>query len=328
MEDRIRRTHELIGPALRAQVDAMHPDLARAVGYHLGWWDEHGTPSRAYGKASRATICLAACTALGGRQSDAVPAAAALEMVHQQSLIHDDIIDDDTLRRGRPSAWTAFGTPVAILAGDSMAGAAFALLAAKDGHAADVLRSAYLRVCDGQAADLALEGDLTATPEAYVEMALGKAGALFGASTAIGAVMAGADQDTVERMRQAGIDMGVAMQVVDDIRSIWQPSSGTGKTTKGDLVRGKLTYPVIAALRSPDSDELAALLRDPQECDTVKAAALVEDLGGRADAEEFAAQRLRLALGGLAAVPMSDEGREDLLRVFTWASATHLLTQF
>ncbi len=331
MKDRIRRTQELIGPALRSRVAAMQPDLARAVGYHFGWWDEHGEPSHAEGKASRAVICLAACTALGGRQEDAVAAAAALEMVHQQSLIHDDIIDDDTMRRGRPAAWTVFGTPVAIVAGDSMTGAAFALLAAPDEptrRAAALLRSAYLDVCDGQAADLALEGDLAATPEAYERMSVGKAGALFGAATAIGAVMAGAGDDTVERMRQAGTDMGVAMQVVDDIRSIWQPSSGTGKTTKGDLVRGKLSYPVIGALRSPDSDDLAHLLQEPQHCDTVKAAALVEELGGRSRAEEFARNRLRVALRGLEAVPMSAAGREDLLNVLTWATATHLLDQF
>lgn len=331
MKDHIRRTHELIGPVLRAQVSAMQPDLARAVGYHLGWWDEHGNPSDAHGKASRATICLAACTALGGRQSDAVPAAAALDMVHQQSLIHDDIIDNDTLRRGRPAAWTVFGTPVTIVAGDAMTGAAFALLSAEDEptrRAAALLRTAYLGVCDGQAADLALEGDLAATPEAYVRMSLGKAGALFGASTAIGAVMAEADDDTVERMRRVGTDMGVAMQVVDDIRSIWQPSAGTGKTTQGDLVRGKLTYPVIAALRSPDSAELAHLLRDPQHCDTSKAAALVDELGGRSAAEEFATSRLHLALSRLDTVRMTDDGREDLLRVLTWATATHLLSQF
>jgi geranylgeranyl diphosphate synthase, type I len=331
MKDRIRRTHELIGPVLKSTVDSMHPDLARVVGYHLGWWDERGEPSTAHGKASRAMICLAACTALGGRQTDAVPAAAALEMIHQQSLIHDDIIDDDTMRRGRPAAWTVFGTALVIIAGDAMTGAAFTMVPATDDRtrqAAGMLHTAYLGVCDGQAADLALEGDLTATAAAYERMSLGKAGALFGAATAIGAVLAGAGADTVEEMRQAGTDMGVAMQVVDDIRSIWQPSAGTGKTTKGDLVRGKLSYPVLAALRAPDSAELSRLLADPAHCDTVKAAELVTELGGRSAAEEFAARRLRVALGRLDDVPMTDDGRADLLGVLTWATASHLLTQF
>ncbi len=242
-----------IDAALAAQFpdDPEHPHrLIEAVRYSL----------LDGGKRLRPILVLAACEAVGGDAALAMPAACAVEMIHAYSLVHDDLpaMDDDALRRGRPTTHVAFGEGLAILAGDALLTEAFALLARQASRAADprplLLALAELGeaaggrgMVGGQAADLAAEGqpaDLPLVDFIHVR----KTGALLLASVRSGAHLGGADAATLQRLTRYGECLGLGFQIADDILDAEGVTAATGKEAGRDQARHKATFPSVLGL--------------------------------------------------------------------------------
>jgi geranylgeranyl diphosphate synthase type I len=282
----------VLEPALRAAVDTLPGSMRGIAGYHLGWWDEHGRPVEAAGgKALRPVLALLAGEAVGGGHAAALPAAVAVELVHNFSLLHDDVMDGDRTRRHRRTAWSVFGLGQAILAGDALLTLAFDLLAGS-GHPAAaegtrILSAAVFRLQDGQSADLAFERRSDVELPECLRMAEDKTGALLGCACALGALFGGGDPARIGRLRAFGERLGLAFQLVDDLLGIWGAPAVTGKPVYSDLRNRKKSLPVVAALTSgtPAGQALAALYRDGRplsDVDLARAAELVELAGGRA----------------------------------------------
>ncbi|PXX61771.1 geranylgeranyl diphosphate synthase type I [Nocardia tenerifensis] len=306
----LSRARTLCQPQLKIAVGALSEPLQRIAGYHIGWCDEDGTArSHRSGKALRAALTLCVCQACGGSPTVALPAAAAVELIHNFTLVHDDLMDTDETRRGRPTVWRVWGADDAILLGDALHALAISVLATglPGGlvpEAVSRLAAASAELCRGQHEDLALETDASAGVEEYLQMVMGKTGALMGCACALGGLCAGADEPTVAALDAYGRELGVAFQFVDDIIGIWGDTAATGKPVGNDLARHKRSLPVIIALRSGGSAaaELAEIYRSPEPMTTARidrARTLVEAAGGLAAARAHAARQARKALAAL-----------------------------
>jgi geranylgeranyl diphosphate synthase type I len=303
---------ELTEPALRDAVDTMPASMRQIVGYHFGWWDDDGRPTGSGGgKGIRPTLVLLTAEAVRGDATNAVPAAVAVELVHNFSLLHDDVIDGDATRRHRPTAWRVFGLGAAVLAGDALLTLALDVLGSS-GHPAahegmHLLNTAVLSMVYGQAADVSFEHRADVGMLDCLSMAERKTGALMGCACALGALFGGAPAQQVEHLRCAGEHLGLAFQLVDDLLDIWGNPAVTGKPVYSDLANRKKSVPVVAALTSCTAAgrELSALYhRDEPLSDgeLARAAELVDRAGGRAwsqarvdDLIEQALARLRSA---------------------------------
>ncbi len=290
----------LIEPVHRTAVDELGPALRRVAGYHVGWWDADGRPSQATGKALRPALTFACARAFADEPpSPAVVAAAtAVELIHDFSLLHDDVMDGDETRRHRPCAWMAFGTTAAILTGDALIGLALRRVPrALTGVLADVL----VDLCEGQAADVAVAEPVAV--DRCLTTAERKTGALLGAACRLGALAAGAADAVADHYRWFGVHLGVAFQLADDVLGIWGDPARTGKPAHSDIRARRRSLPVVAALTadSPAARRLARLyLEAPGTEDTVRqVAGLVAEAGGRAWAEAEADRRVRLAFDSL-----------------------------
>jgi len=299
----------LVDPALRTAARRLPEAMRRIAAYHFGWQDAHGRPATADGgKALRPALVLLCAEAAGGEGADAVAAAVAVELVHNFSLLHDDVMDGDTTRRHRATAWTVFGTGAAILAGDALLSLAFEVLAPSGAANAKVLSAATLALLEGQAADLDFEQRDDVTPGECVRMAEGKTAALLGAACTLGATFGPAGDD---RFGAFGRAVGLAFQHVDDLLGIWGDPAVTGKPVYSDLQNRKKSLPVVTALCSGTAAgaDLAALYarREPlDETELARAASLVEAAGGRQRSQAQADALLAKALRDLtAAAPPS-----------------------
>ncbi|WP_285495155.1 family 2 encapsulin nanocompartment cargo protein polyprenyl transferase [Actinomadura sp. NBRC 104425] len=324
----------LIDPGLRAVVDGL-PDEVRAVtAYHFGWLDEHGRPVTGdAGKALRPALALLSAEAVGGAAADGLPAALAVELTHNFSLLHDDVMDRDRTRRHRPTAWSVFGANPAILAGDALLACAFESLAgappAEDASArrapaegvlaagVRTLSRTVLDLVEGQCADVSFETRTDVEVPECLRMAEHKTGALLAASCALGAAYGGGTPSQVGGLRRFGAYIGLAFQLVDDLLGIWGDPAVTGKPVHADLRRRKKSLPVVAALASdtPAGGELARLyLRDgplPEDA-AARAARLVEEAGGRAWARHRARRLKADALAELDAAAPAERPRAEL----------------
>jgi geranylgeranyl diphosphate synthase type I len=306
-------------PAHRAAVNRLPGRLRQIVGYHAGWWDADGRPSGGGGKAVRPALTLAAARATGGDGAAvaAIPAGVAVELVHDFSLLHDDIMDGDPIRRHRPAAWTVFGVGETLLAGDAALALALDVLADQSGLR--VLTGALLGLCSGQSADLAFETRSTVTLDECVQMAAGKTGALLAAACQLGAISAGAPADQAEAFGGFGHHLGMAFQLVDDLLGIWGDPAVTGKPVFSDLASRKKSLPVVAALTSETSagKELVRLYQgaDPlDEAAMAWAAYLIKKAGAQDWAQREADAHLSTALDCLErADPVGSEATDDLL---------------
>lgn len=238
-----------------ARLDAPRTEpLFNMLAYHMGWMPEgSSTPS---GKRVRPLIVLLVAEACGAQWLRAVPAAAAVELVHNFSLVHDDIEDHSPARRGRPTVWQLHGVPMAINAGDALfAISNQSILDAISNNdpeivvrAASCLHSACLALTAGQFLDMSYEKRLDLTVDDYWPMIEGKTAALISAAAEIGAILAGAEEEAVRLYGVFGRKLGLAFQVLDDILGVWGDESRTGKSTASDLVDGKRSLPVLFGL--------------------------------------------------------------------------------
>lgn len=285
-------SRNLVEPALRKAIDTM-PDAMRLMGgYHLGYWDEHGNPTAGDGgKAIRPALVLLSAKAVGGDPAAAIPGAVAIELVHNFSLLHDDVMDGDLTRRHRRTVWSVFGRRRAILAGDALLTLAYDVLTAS-GHPGvhngiRMISAAVLELLRGQHADLIFERRGDVGLDECERMAEGKTGALLGCSCAVGALLGGGTGDQVERFRLFGERIGLAFQHFDDLLGIWGDPVTTGKPVYSDLDNRKKSLPVVAALASDteagrEFEELYGQDAPLSATELVRAAELIELAGGRA----------------------------------------------
>lgn len=281
-------SREMIDSTLRAAVDTLPAASRHIAGYHFGWWDETTKAVTANGgKAIRPALTMLVAEAVGGDAADARPAAAAIELVHNHSLVHDDVMDRDTTRRHRSTAWHVFGVNPAIQAGDALLSLAFGVLVDSGRPAAvrgvRMLNAATQAIVDGQLADLELENREQVAMSECIRMAAAKTGALMACACALGAVFGGGRPEQVEHLRAFGADLGLAFQHVDDLLGIGGDPAVTGKPIHSDLRRRKKSLPVVAAMNSGTSAgrELTALYLK-SEVDIERAADLVDAAGGSA----------------------------------------------
>ncbi|MBT2386240.1 polyprenyl synthetase family protein [Streptomyces sp. ISL-11] len=322
------RCRTLVEPALRAAVRGLHPLPRRMASFSLGWCDADGTPSAAPGgKGVRQALAVLGAEAVGAAGDVAVPAAVAVELVHTFSLVHDDIMDGDERRRHRDTAWKAFGTGPAVLTGDALFALAVQTLARTGGEhggeAVRLLAEALGELVHGQADDLLFEARPWVGPDAvgiseYRAMAGRKTGSLLGCATALGPVLAGAPPLLVGALAEAGRQLGLAFQAVDDLLGIWGDPLTTGKPVHSDLRRRKKTLPVLAAMAlDPAAGRRLAALLGPggpvEEADARRAADLVEEAGGRAFALAEARRHAAAAHACLRGVPLAEHAVGELV---------------
>ncbi|KQV18715.1 family 2 encapsulin nanocompartment cargo protein polyprenyl transferase [Kitasatospora sp. Root107] len=320
----LARSRAVVDPVLRAAVESLPASMRRVSGYHFGWWEADGVPSTAgSGKAIRPALVLAAAQAVGATgPAVAVRAAAAVELVHNFTLLHDDVIDRDDTRRHRPTAWRVFGVTEAILAGDAMHSLALRVLAEDEHPAAATavrrLADCVVELCEGQQADCAFEQRDDVTLAECLAMAEAKTGALLGSACAIGALYGGAGEQAAAALDAFGREIGLAFQLIDDLIGIWGDPAVTGKPVGADLAARKKSLPVVFALASgnPGSARLAelyALERPLTAVELREAAASVDQAGGRAWAQSESCERMAAAIAHLADAVPDPSAADDLL---------------
>ncbi|WP_405406819.1 polyprenyl synthetase family protein [Streptomyces sp. NBC_01104] len=335
----LARCRDLVRPALGRAVATLHPWHAEITAYSLGWDgpDGRAVPG-AQGKGVRQALAVLGAEAVGAQAGSAVPGAVAVELIHTFSLLHDDIMDGDETRRQRATAWKAYGTGPAVLAGDALFALAVQTLAAAPGGscapAVRLLSGALGDLVRGQADDLLFEsrpwtGPDAVRPQEYRLMAEHKTGALLGCAAGLGAVLGGAGRTETDALTAAGRHLGVAFQAVDDVLGIWGDPAVTGKPVHSDLRRGKKTYPVLAALTAggPAAQRLGALLRSGEPLDdraARQAAGLTEEAGGRAAAVAEADRHLERARACLESVTLAPDPLADLLALLPYFTARTL----
>ena len=249
-----------IDTELKSVLDERRSPLYDMLRYHLGWIDEKGNPLKnGVGKALRPTLCLLGCEAAGSDYRRALPAAAGLELLHNFSLIHDDIQDGDLERRHRPTVWAVWGMPQAINAGTAMRILTNSCLArlTDRGFSADtilqlqrLMDEASLDLIEGQYLDIAFEQRQDVTVTDYLKMIGGKTGALIACSLEAGALLGTGDRCMIEQFRELGWNIGLSFQITDDILGIWGNRDITGKPLASDIRRRKKTLPIVHAIEN------------------------------------------------------------------------------
>jgi len=272
------------------------------ISYHLGWVDQSFCPSEQRpGKRLRPVLCLLSCEACGGDWGQAVPAAAAIELLHNFSLVHDDIEDGSLQRRHRPTIWSLWGQAQAINVGDGLFAISRLALQrlSEQGVSPEKIVLAFryvdetcLQLTEGQYLDLAFEEEERVTVDMYMEMIGKKTAALMACSTQLGALVATDDEFVIDSYRSFGYQLGLLFQIVDDMLGIWGSSEATGKGVGEDIVSKKKSLPVLYALQQ--SDELRDIYR--QESMDAEQQQIVmerlESLSARQYAEEMALDTL------------------------------------
>ena len=248
----------------RAVGDSEGP-LGEMVRHQLGF-GPGGVPN--LGKCLRPSLCLFACEALGGDLAQAMPVAAAIELVHNFSLIHDDIEDGDETRHHRPTVWKVYGPAQAVLAGITLWTLAFKCLDGATGRGAPpervlaarrLVTNACNEIIEGQHLDLSFERRTDVALDEYMAMIARKTGALIAVSVQAGALMAGAGSEDISHLGAFGRELGLAFQIRDDVLGIWGEGSATGKPVGADIARRKKSLPVVQAFQQavgPDRELL------------------------------------------------------------------------
>lgn len=299
--------------------DSGTPELSQMIAYHLG--KSEGKPDDYQGgKRIRPLLVLLTHEALGGDWEKALPAAAAVEFLHNFSLIHDDIQDGSEMRRGRPTVWKRWGIAQAINAGDCLfALANIALSDLSKNYSLDItLKAAKLlsetsvRLSEGQYLDIAFENENSQTPDAYLQMITNKTAALIGMCTELGAILAGANGATQRTCRNIGERLGMAYQIQDDVLGIWGSEIITGKPNDGDIFTRKKTLPIIYGLEA--KGEFSKRWKDGQisKEDIPKLAYQLELEGGRMYSEGMRNQQLQQALINIQNLEGKSEARNAL----------------
>lgn len=294
---------------LSSKVD--DPDMLEMVRYHMGWSGAKAV-KEAQGKRIRPILLLLTVVVTKGDWKKALPAAAGVELLHNFSLVHDDIEDASDLRHGRPTLWKKWGAPLAINTGDAIYSMAYQSILQLDQYfpaevcnkAVKILVGACQELTYGQHLDISFEKALDLDLEGYWPMVRGKTGALLAACSQLGGLLSGVNQERLEHLQQFGYSLGYAFQILDDILGIWGEETLIGKSAESDLVSGKKTLPILYGLKM--NGEFADLWKRGSVAheDAKKAADLLESDGAKAFAIEQANHYTNLAIYHIdAAIP-------------------------
>jgi geranylgeranyl diphosphate synthase type I len=331
----LERARALIGPALHDAIGRLSLELRPIAEYHLGWSDATGRPSGGDGgKGVRPALAILSAEAVGADASFGVPGGVAIELVHNFSLIHDDVIDEDVERRHRATVWSQFGIGRAVIVGDALLALALQVVfeaceetsqlratvdVGDSARAASCIVDATAAMIAGQALDMAFESVPGVDVEGCLAMEAGKTGALLGCAASIGAVIAGAQEKDTIALDRFGVELGMAFQAVDDLLGIWGDPARTGKPAWSDLRQHKKTLPVAAALAAGGaaSEELASLLSlsELDDAQVARAASLVEQCGGREITMSESRLRLTSAIASLDASVLKEQAKDELIEV-------------
>ncbi|MCX6035121.1 MAG: polyprenyl synthetase family protein [Chloroflexi bacterium] len=317
---------QAIEAELRMQVARLDEPITRPfhemLTYHMGWTGEGAGPE-AQGKRIRPQLLLLACAACNADWKAALPAAAAVELVHNFSLVHDDIQDNSDKRRGRDTVWVKWGMPQGINAGDALFVLSNqAMLDLAPTHPAEtvvkaikILHDSCLDLTRGQYLDMSYEQRTDLTIEDYWSLITGKTAALLAACCALGSLLSEVDEVTQEAYRDFGHYLGLAFQVQDDLLGIWGDSRLTGKSAESDLVSGKKSLPVLYGL-GKNGPFARRWIEGPVRLEEV--AGLAEQLaaeGAQLYTQETADQMTDLALQSLRMADPQGEAGEALFEL-------------
>jgi geranylgeranyl diphosphate synthase type I len=308
-----------IDAELRSVLAERKSPLYDMMRYHLGWVDEQGRRRRdSAGKALRPTLCLLACEAAGGEWHTALPAAAAIELIHNFSLIHDDIQDDDAERRHRPTVWSIWGKSQAINAGDAMhilAEVAILRLrhhgvpVEKQQRAQRIISETGLRLVEGQYLDISYENRLDIRLNDYLEMIERKTASLIACSLEVGALLGTDDEAVIKGLFAFGRGLGLAFQIRDDALGIWGDERKTGKPLGSDIRRRKKSLPIVYALERATGKAKTELLNiykkeviDDQDLDVVLR--ILDALKAKAYAQRITHKYFDGALNEIGSLPL------------------------
>ncbi len=304
------------------------PDFGVMLRYAIGWVDEHDQPyHQPTGKRIRPLLLMLSAEAIGGDWRQALPAAAAVELLHNFSLIHDDIQDDSPLRHGRPTVWKIWSVANAINAGDAMFALAYSAMHKLSTTTLapttvlniwDIFNRTNIELTRGQHLDMRFEKQADVTIDQYLSMIGGKSAALVACCAQIGALCGGAAAAVAEAFAAFGLNLGLAFQIRDDILGIWGNPSTTGKSAATDIISRKKTLPILYGLER--SARLAELFRCNSftDEDIAEAVAILDNLGAQQYAVEMETQYYQRALDALAQSGTPESRLEGLRALSAW----------
>jgi len=279
------------------------------------------------GKRLRPYLVLKSCKLVGGKEEDAIPTAAALELLHTFTLLHDDIMDKDEKRRGVPTVHNQWGVPIAIVAGDLLFAKVYEAITtftdSKRVTAKRILQvmkeisEATVTICEGQTLDMMFESKETVSEDEYFEMIRGKTAALFETSARCGGILGGANKSQVEHLGEFGRYSGIAFQLIDDVLALTADEKVLKKPVGNDVREGKRTLIVVHALEKASKDQRKTILetlgnKDASPERIRETVELIDSLGAIDYAKEVAEKYIERAKEALASFPASED-REDLI---------------
>lgn len=300
--------------------------------YHMGWVNENGTHiSAPGGKAIRPSLCLLACEAVGGSWRSALSAATALELVHNFSLIHDDIQDGDKERRHRPTVWYLWGEERALTAGTTLGIIGNLALLQYDHNASPEkilkashsLSGAIMEMIEGQCLDITYEERMDITVADYLTMISKKTGALMECALHLGALFGTEDIKTIECLSRYGRRLGLVFQIKDDILGTWGKEGHTGKPIAADIRRRKKTLPVVYVLnvvKGSDRERLYDLYTREtlSEGDVEKVLIILDNWKAREYCQKMAEEHCSQAMDELKSAKLSSSAKRDLKEVMAF----------
>ena len=256
----LKENTEIIFDTIEENLKVITPDSLKDASIYL---------TEAGGKMLRPNLTLIVSQAVGGDKESTLDTAAAIELIHTFSLIHDDIMDKDDMRRGKPAVHKVWDEPLAILAGDTLFSKAFEMIINTSGEnigidqknqALATVADACVKICEGQANDMSFEGNFQVKEEEYMEMIFKKTAALIAAATKAGAIIGGADSNIINAMYEYGRLIGLAFQIQDDYLDVISTEEDLGKPVGSDIVEGKMTLMVVRTLSQADDTDSARLV--------------------------------------------------------------------
>jgi geranylgeranyl diphosphate synthase type I len=294
----LKKYSESIDNEINESLSTISPQALRDSSIHL---------ISAGGKKLRPSLVVLSCEAVGGKPDYSFKTASAMELIHTFSLIHDDIMDKDDMRRGEPSVHVLWGEPMAILAGDTLFSKAFETVLRTEieksfhkriNETLAVVVDSCIKICEGQACDMSFEGNFDVKESEYMNMIYKKTGALIAASTKAGAIMGGGTSEQVDALFEYGKLIGLAFQIQDDYLDVVSDEESLGKPVGSDIVEGKMTLMVVKALAEAseeDKDTLITILKEnnPQRVD--EAIAIFNKYGSIQYAHDIALSNVKKA---------------------------------
>ncbi|HUV54958.1 MAG TPA: polyprenyl synthetase family protein [Candidatus Krumholzibacteriaceae bacterium] len=308
IEQRLAENARIINGFLKRELSGQEPESLEKASLHL---------IEAGGKRLRPYLTIKACEAVGGRAEDAVPFAAAVEFLHNFTLVHDDVMDHDDLRRGKPTVHKVYGMPMAILAGDLLFAKVYDVIVRNRPsgmsperllESIDKVTEATLILCQGQALDISLPSASDVTVDDYIYMVGAKTSALFRACAQVGALAGGGSDEQVNALGSFAWDAGVAFQIEDDILGVTATEETLGKPVGSDIREGKKTLINIHALENATEEQrklfnMAFGVEDASHEDIEAAVETLEEVGSIAYARSVADEYITRAFKSLDVIP-------------------------